>query len=228
MPIWTVFVTGYVMFACIIYFGEYELATRVRKVPARRAKTTALRFAFGVWSSTMIAVMIVEYGKNYVGRLRPNFGHRCLGADMFPILDAGQLARVVSGDDGCRVEGGGGGGGGDLVWDGRRSFPSGHAALSCGIGVYAFLWSLRASDALDAHCHTMATACGSAYVPYFAGIGALMYGFYVAASRVVDNAHHVSDVVGGACIGVLTATAHFSRVERATRRAEALAAARDA
>jgi membrane-associated phospholipid phosphatase len=198
VPIAAVFIIGYAVLSPLIYFGEYNLARSVRRTSPRRAKLTALRFALGVWTSTMLGVCLVEFAKGYVGRLRPNFAQRCLGPNALPPVSQDSLARVITSDDGC-VEGHG-------AWDGRRSFPSGHSALGAGLGVYAQLWIVRADAGV---------------VGYIGGFLALGAGFGVGASRVADNAHHVGDVVAGALIGVWLAAVHFWMVERETAVAEA-------
>jgi membrane-associated phospholipid phosphatase len=218
VPIWTVYVIGYIGFGLVIGLGEYRLATSHRRISPRSARATALRFAFGIWVCTMTATMLAEWTKSYVGRLRPNFAERCLGSGAVPPYSDGSagLTRVIHGNAECM-------GGGDLwagAWDGRRSFPSGHAALAMGAGVYMQLWLMRYSSS------SAGPAADSDHVgprSLLASVGAVLafaYGLYVSASRVVDNAHHVSDVVGGAGLGGWLAAAHFWRVERETARAE--------
>jgi membrane-associated phospholipid phosphatase len=214
VPIWTVYVTGYIGFGLAIGFGEYRLATRHRQQSPRSARATALRFAFGIWVCTMTATMLAEWTKNYVGRLRPNFAERCLGSGAVPPSEGpAGLTRVIHGNAECVN--------GDLwagAWDGRRSFPSGHAALAMGAGVYMQLWLIRYSSSTGP-----ASRADEGRRSLLASIGAVLafaYGLYVSASRVVDNAHHVSDVVGGAGLGAWIAAAHFWRVERETVRAE--------
>jgi membrane-associated phospholipid phosphatase len=200
VPIWTIFVAGYLVVMPLIGMCEYQVATKSRKVSARPALLTALRFAIGVIASSMLAVLIVESGKNYVGRLRPNFAHRCLGADAMPPSSLETLLSVIRSDAECTGVLNG-------AWDGRRSFPSGHAALAVSVGVYAQLWLLRVRGGLGAASGLGATVLGTM---------ALMAGLWVAASRVVDGAHHASDVAVGGVLGAYTACTHFWIVEKET------------
>lgn len=193
VPISLVFIAGYGVLAPLIFLGERRLAV-ARGASPRRARLTAARFALGVLTATMLSVCLVEFGKGYVGRLRPNFAERCLGRAGAPPDSA--PAAVLS-DAGCAP--------GHAAWDGRRSFPSGHSALAAGLGAYAQLWLVRARAGV---------------LGYLAGFVLLAAGFAVGASRVVDNAHHVSDVVAGALVGAWISAVHFWMVERETEAAE--------
>jgi membrane-associated phospholipid phosphatase len=204
VPIWSVFVTAYLVVLPIIGVGEYRLATRSRDVPSRPAILTALRFAIGVCASSMLAVVFVECGKTYVGRLRPNFAHRCLGAGAVPPSTTEGLLSVISSDAACTGHSSG-------PWDGRRSFPSGHAALAVSVGVYTQLWLFRARAGLSD---------GGAVGAYGLGVAALFAGLWVAATRIVDGAHHVSDVAVGGALGAWTGASHFWVVAHETEVAE--------
>lgn len=181
------------MLAPLIFLGERRLAL-ARGATPRRARLTALRFALGVLTASMLAVCLVEFAKGYVGRLRPNFAERCLGRAATPP----RAAPVVLSDAGCVP--------GHAAWDGRRSFPSGHSALAAGLAAYGQLWLVRAR---------------AGPLGYVAGYLVLAAGLAVGASRVVDNAHHVSDVVAGALIGVWISAVHFWMVDRETAAVEA-------
>lgn len=205
VPIWTLFVFGYFVLATIVGISEYIFARRIRNVSQKRSLLTALRFALGLWTSTMLATMLVENGKNFVGRLRPSFAERCLGRGAVPPTQASDLLRVITEDSEC-IAGG--------AWEGRRSFPSGHASLSVGMGVYFQMWTMRV--AARGACHGGLKALSI----YVLGIIIFAWGLWVAASRVVDNAHHVSDVAVGAAIGGWLAAVHFQMVANETDRLE--------
>lgn len=204
VPISYVFIVGYIGLAGLIFAGERHIAVVRRKVGAKRALRTALRFALGVWTASMLSVCLTEFGKTYVGRLRPNFADRCLGAENVPPQLGANRNQIVP-NSACVN-------GGTDAWDGRRSFPSGHAALGSGLGVYAQLWFGRLAEGLDGF---------SLYVVSLCGFGSVAAGLWVGASRIVDNAHHASDVVGGIFLGAWFAACHFRMVERETKRMEA-------
>lgn len=206
-PISYVFVAGYIGLASLVFVGERHIALVRRKTSARRAFRTALRFALGVWTASMFSVCLTEFGKSYVGRLRPNYADRCFGAGSLPtdVGTDGLLANSIVSNALCVN-------GGKDTWDGRRSFPSGHAALGSGLGVYAQLWFARFGEGLDGLPVYLVSMCG------FSSISA---GLWVGASRIVDNAHHTSDVVGGMFLGAWLAACHFWMVERETGRVEA-------
>ncbi len=174
---------------------EYRIALSVRKTSRRRARLTALRFAAGIWTATMLSVCVTEWGKGYVGRLRPNFAERCLGVSVQNFVNGdGQWPGGVP-ETLCSGPG---------EHDGRRSFPSGHAALAAGLGAYTQLWANRIPG----------------IVPYVSGILVMTGGLWVGASRVFDGAHHVSDVVGGVVLGIWFSLVHFLWVQRETALAE--------
>lgn len=150
-----------------------------------------LRLALGLPSATMLAVLLVELGKGYVGRLRPNFAFVCLNVPPTPDLTA--LPTIYS-DEQCPTPYK------HLLHDARRSFPSGHAALAvCG----AAYFQLCLNRALPRFTPLKRIAL------YGLGWTVMVFAAWVAASRVVDNAHHVADVAAGALIGVWAACAHF-------------------
>ena len=143
----------------------------------------------------MFAVGLSELFTNllkfYIGRLRPNFYELCG-------FDPAILACAADPED---------------VRQARMSFPSGHSSLSfCSLSVVAWFllgrsgiaarrgrWSSRrwesALAALPLKARAVASACG----PW--GMASI-----VAASRLVDNWHHPSDVIAGSMLGFAVGT----------------------
>lgn len=160
----------------------------------------SLRFALGMPSATMLAVLVVELGKGYVGRLRPNFAYACLEAPATPDFTA---IHTIFSNTQCPTANK------NLLQDARRSFPSGHAALAvCG----AAYFQLCLNRALSRFTGLQRI------VLYALGWGVMALAAWVAASRVVDNAHHVADVATGALIGMWAACVHFWYVVAAVPR----------
>ena len=129
----------------------------------------------GLLSSLAVALVAVCIIKSAVGRLRPDFLARCQPAA----------------DGRCT-------GDAHVVMEGRKSFPSGHTALSfAGLG-YCSLW-------LGARlCHASTPRLGAlwkapaALLPWTLALG-------VALSRIGDYWHHWQDVLVGGLIGHATA-----------------------
>lgn len=119
-----------------------------------------------------------------MGRLRPSFASKCLGGQR-PYTE-----KMILNDQECTEKG-------TELTDSRRSFPSGHASLAVGGAAYAQLCAVRASRK------------GLGSWVFIAGWIVMGGGFWVAASRVVDGAHHVGDIAVGALMGIWAALVQF-------------------
>lgn len=200
-----VFIVLYAIITPIIYIVERRVSqNQEQEVSARRVQLTALRFALGMWTSTMVGIMVVELGKGYVGRLRPAFAQACLDPPPSMILSELQARYLEA--SACTTE--------DLegLQDMRRSFPSGHATLAVGGAMYAQLYALYVLKRV----HVSEVVNNLVY--FIATVG-MVLGYFVAASRVFDNAHHVGDIVAGSVVGLWSACVHFFYVVGATERA---------
>jgi diacylglycerol diphosphate phosphatase/phosphatidate phosphatase len=126
--------------------------------------------ALGLWLSLSGTFLFVNIVKLCVGRLRPDFLARC-------VPDA---AGVCSGAARAIIEG-------------RKSFPSGHAALSSAGLIFLAI-------ALAAHLSSRPSRCG---VVWRAAVvwAVWMVPLLVGLSRVADYWHHWSDVATGLAIG---------------------------
>lgn len=127
--------------------------------------------------------LITGVAKRYCGYLRPNFYEGCA-------FDASTLECASYDAD-----------------EFRRSFPSGHAAISfCGTRLISTY--LRQTFAHPSSL-TRPTPAASSYLkarflPRFAGAlcaSPLLFAFFVSASRVADNFHFPADVAAGALVG---------------------------
>lgn len=178
-----VFVILYFVFAPLIFLIERT---------ARSPSLVPARLALGMLSCTMVAILLVEMGKGYVGRLRPSFASLCLGES--PSTDWTSLPAFLS-DAACPTTDKG------ALHDARRSFPSGHAALGICGAAYFQMCILRVAPRFSGKLSRLAL--------YTLGWAAIFFGSWVAASRVFDNAHHVGDVAVGSIIGLWAAVIHF-------------------
>ena len=97
-----------------------------------------------------------------------------------------------------------------LLADGRISFPSGHAALLAAVALLLVCRTWRAH--LRRQTQSAARVLAAVLYCVLLVVGAAA----VAATRVRDNRHHVSDVVAGAVVGAATALLcdhHWARIE---------------
>lgn len=134
--------------------------------------------------------------KMYVGRLRPNFYDLCS-------FDSAKLE--------CTAEE-------SLILDARRSFPSGHSALSfAGMGCLVWFFLGRSRIGKVSNKRNYGEEKGIKRQLYdkrwtdnklqtLAAFLPLMYSSFVACSRLVDNWHHPSDILAGSLIGIFSST----------------------
>ncbi|KAH9411465.1 PAP2 superfamily protein [Ordospora pajunii] len=125
-----------------------------------------------------------EAMKNVFGRLRPDFLSRCIPVN-----------GICTGQQ-------------PIVTEGRRSFPSGHMSMVvCGASFFMFF----AWREFKLHLHSKIWRfIVFAVVWLLLFIGSMIIGM----SRVADNRHFVSDVVGGAIVGGLSAAVGFRYLDR--------------
>ncbi|GAA5855261.1 hypothetical protein JCM8547_009007 [Rhodosporidiobolus lusitaniae] len=167
----------------------------------RRSLHDVHHAVLGLWSSRELMRVTVEFIKNRVGRLRPDFLSRCAWS---------ATLQACTGDDW-------------LVKDGRRSFPSGHSSTAWqGLlflalyvagknGAFAYfnppipslipLSGPRTSrlppllrSLLASHLLRLILACSP-----------LVLAIWIPLTRLEDNYHHPTDVATGSFIGAVCA-----------------------
>jgi diacylglycerol diphosphate phosphatase / phosphatidate phosphatase len=140
--------------------------------------------------------IVTETLKNLVGRYRPDWLDRCLPAvPGTVIIDA--WGATSSENPPCTNE--------DIsaskLDDGMKSFPSGHSSTAFSLGTvvaaHAGWWMLGSGGREARPTPIMATL-----LELWMALQ-ISWAIGVASSRVMDNKHHVGDVVGGGLIGVL-------------------------
>ena len=130
----------------------------------------------GLLSSLAVALVAVCIIKSAVGRLRPDFLARCQPAA----------------DGRCT-------GDAHVVMEGRKSFPSGHTALSfAGLGYLSLFVAARLLHARRLVWTGRLWKLSVAATPWTIAL-------LIGLSRIADYWHHWSDVAAGACIGNLAA-----------------------
>lgn len=133
--------------------------------------------------SLLASSAIVENAKVHYGRLRPDFLSRCKPSGS---RCTGSPERVV---------------------EGRKSFPSGHTSIACCGFVFLALFVSR-----EARLPRLREKVGRALTGVLCLVF-LMVPVGVGISRVMDNKHFATDVMGGAVVGALVGAAGFKYVE---------------
>ena len=145
----------------------------------RRRRSSDLNQALlGLLSSVALALTLVCFVKNAYGRLRPDFLARC--------RPVGSGASAVCSNLGPEVV------------EGRKSFPSGHTALSMAGQAYLSLWL----GAKLAHAELPAAlALGGHLWRLMLAVAPWLFALWVGLSRIEDYWHHWEDVAVGVLLG---------------------------
>ena len=169
-------------------------------------------FACGV-DATLLTLVVTSTLKNYVGEPRPDYVARCAYANGLPahagVAQCDTPAALASSE---------------VMTDGRRSFPSGHASTAAVFGVYlAGYAALRLGDhrVRRIALHESAPwplAVAVAVVLDLLPLLPLFAAFFVAASRVADFRHSPGDVSFGFLIGSAFAVHGLTRFRHALAR----------
>ncbi|GMH54166.1 hypothetical protein TrRE_jg3609 [Triparma retinervis] len=148
---------------------------------------TAYFYAMGA------TLLITDWAKLYVGRLRPNF---------YAICDYNDEKMKCEAEESRQNEG-------------RCSFPSGHSSLSmtgCLLISLYLGFKLTKTKKDNGNKLLREKCCGEGCTDfsfpecvYYIFLLPIFLALFVACSRVHDNWHHPSDVIAGALIGALSA-----------------------
>lgn len=146
-----------------------------------------LRLFFSFTLAVGVMGVMVFMLKAAAGRRRPDFKQRCLAAQ--------QDATVVipSPDVLCPET--------SLVFDGYRSFPSGHAALSFTVASFVSFYLVQHG------IKTLPHAYRSSVILLITALN--LAASYCGVSRVTDFRHFYDDVIAGALIGVVISFAAY-------------------
>ena len=155
------------------------------------------------------AVMVTEALKLSVGRLRPDFRERYVRAACGGVIEVDVELDCDSVDDGFVVDR-------EDLYDGMKSFPSGHASSSFAAATFLAL-AVGSEHVWGASTPEWVRPIGAV------SVAALLGGAgFIAATRVSDHRHHLEDVAVGSAIGVASGAAawlvHFDLDGRARRR----------
>ncbi len=173
------------------------------------AVAVTLYFLLDAFQSFLCALIVTQATKYTVGRLRPDFLARCE-----PIPPANITMEFGTNPDDlypCTNTNE------DVVNEGRLSFPSGHTSLSFNLITYAssyLIWCFHMRREWVPRCRGPRDEFLSDLANVFAKLWmltmlALAWG--ISMSRIIDNQHHPSDVIGGMVLGVLIAIMYIMR-----------------
>ncbi|GMI44913.1 hypothetical protein TrCOL_g2707 [Triparma columacea] len=162
------------------------------KVGKRRhdGKTDFLLILTAYFYAMGTTLLITDWAKLYVGRLRPNF---------YAICDYNDETNQCDADESRQNEG-------------RCSFPSGHSSLSMsGCMMLSLYLSFKLTKTKKGNKLLRDKCCGDDCADfsfpecvYYVFLLPIFLALFVACSRVHDNWHHPSDVIAGALIGGLS------------------------
>ena len=142
----------------------------------------------------IVVFALTDAMKIAMGRQRPNFFAMCNYQGYGDALKAGDLtpyfnattAGVFGSLDNCR-------GSTANIWEGQKSFPSGHSSMSFGAMMFTTLY-LRAAFGVANNVHVT--------LPAVVAASPLVISSFVAISRVRDRWHNPDDISVGALIGI--------------------------
>jgi len=136
-----------------------------------------------------ISFFFTECMKLLTGELRPDFGDRCLGSSSIP--PGSYASTVIADNNGCSDTG-------LNVNQGRKSFVSGHASIGFAVCIFSLLYFLDRSQV--AARRNLLLLQQILFLILFIPIA---LSIYICITRVTDNKHATTDVVGGAALGAL-------------------------
>ncbi|KAI3638953.1 hypothetical protein MIR68_003451 [Amoeboaphelidium protococcarum] len=147
----------------------------------RRTRYDLHHAILGLLLTLLITYLITDIVKLLIGRLRPDFLDRCQPSGTAP-------NSPCTGDA-------------DLVYEGRKSFPSGHASFSFAGLTYLALYISGKIRMLSGRAYLYK------FMPFLVLISCAAL---VAMSRIRDYRHHWQDVVVGSLLGFIVACLIYS------------------
>ena len=178
VPAWLLWRYGCWLPAGALVCVAYVVVPAHSLVRERQRARLLAELWLGLCSSVGCAFAFVCLVKAQVGRLRPDFLARCMPVDGACTGDA------------------------LVVEEGRRSFPSGHSAISFSGLAYLTLVLLACV------WHTPTPRAGTLWKTIFVSLPWLL-ALWIALTRLQDHWHHWQDVLVGSLIGHVAAYACF-------------------
>lgn len=167
----------------IISNNNRNKSNRTNIIANIHAATCTLLTAIG------ISEFVTQLIKYYVGRLRPNFYSMCN-------FNTATLTCTNSNSH--------------LIYESRLSFPSGHASLSfCGAGCLVLYFIGRFGYLRNRRYYSQEKGKRKSKFIFLLSFTPLLLSTYCAASRLVDNWHHPSDILAGMVIGLVCAVISY-------------------
>jgi len=174
--------------ACIVF--PCLVIALCLKVLKRSTPIQVHHALLGLFMSLGFTNCLTTFLKLMIGRPRPDFMARCFDSDV-----PDPIPWIKPGYPDCT-------GNPAVIAEGRRSFPSGHSSMSFSSMFYLTLFLINFLDTFDEEGHPWKLALAS-----LPSCGAL----FVAASRVSDYWHHVTDVLAGSLLGIAIAYVSYKQ-----------------
>ena len=142
---------------------------------------------------------VMEVLKVSVGRLRPDFQERALRyhchTEIVAGLDCATVAPLASDPEEARW----------ILNDGRKSFPSGHAATAAFMSSY-LIYAIGGRYVWGSTATSTSRSVGIVAQGLLLGVGV-----FTASSRYMDARHHMSDILAGSALGLSMAALSYWR-----------------
>ncbi|CAF2994059.1 unnamed protein product [Rotaria sp. Silwood2] len=173
---------------------ELQIRSNIYKIPEWVGN---LYIIVGVFLFANCAnAFLTNIGKVAVGRLRPHFIPSCFHKTSYKEFCRDPNEWIV--DYNCFAESSSVFKEKDGAYDIRQSFPSGHASTAfCGLIFLAF------------YIHKVWNYRNFGLFPYLMEMGCFALASYIGITRITDNRHHPTDVLGGAILGTAVAFIAF-------------------
>jgi len=149
----------------------------------------------GMIEALFLTTLITEVVKIGVGRLRPDFLNRCFGDDYLSVVNKMNDTRLYTRND-CTVHSG--------ILDGSKSFFSGHTSSMFATAPFVTVYIMKLMDHIDVEMFSIFKEDLLMGALTIMSILPILFSLYVGMTRITDNKHHFSDIIGGAVAGVMT------------------------
>jgi membrane-associated phospholipid phosphatase len=223
IPFWLAVVLPLICMILSLAVYEYIFYNTSMAFSKTSVVATALHFLIDFIFAAVVTALITEVSKLLVGRFRPDWLSRCIPATNSTEpswgLSPADNPACTSGLPDSKLE------------DGHKSFPSGHSSNAFAMGVYISGYVIyctyfrTATRYYNTRKNTagggggggagqwkqqilgeMGTALSFVWILFN-----LSWAWGVGISRIIDNKHHPSDVIGGAFLGTVIGGAFVLR-----------------
>jgi len=220
-PTWLLFVCAIILPIAVICASEFVRWFYIVRTQATRVvyklKFRSHLYSIPEWFGNLYIIIgvflfaagansfLTNVGKVSVGRLRPHFIPSCFQKYSYKDFCDSPNQWIVNytciGENSIIFKEK------DDAWDIRQSFPSGHASTAyCGLIFLAL------------YIHQVWSWHNMGLFPYLFQMGCVALASYIGITRITDNRHHATDVIGGSILGLIIAIIAFRYMVGSFRR----------